>query len=206
MEWTIDSKILLSIGQDSELNYWNVSNGILIKQITVYPKIQDIKAIDLSNNGKILAIASSGKTISLWDVNGTFLRFLSLNTGSLPLDIKFSSQDSLIALYTYTGSVLVWNTLNYQLNFQTFIGPLLQGSLKEPILFKGNYIDFSVDSKLLFLSLNGMLGLVILDTETGLELPKLYPSEYVLTVSSSKTNNLIITGSDTSNEQIKLYN
>ena len=173
--WTPDSLTIISVYRNAIINFWNVSNGNLNFQADLGSKIGDIKHMDISHDGHLLAVTSTDEKFSLWSVDEpsqkiNFLKYLSENTTFESIDVQFSPKDDQIALYLITTKILIWKweVSDFNLNITKNVGILNYNGYN---YYKGNAIDFSSDGKTLYITLlNG--NVYLLDTSTGeLETP-----------------------------------
>ncbi|MGA2298296.1 MAG: T9SS type A sorting domain-containing protein [FCB group bacterium] len=113
--WTVgfsnDGKLVYTQSCDQKIRFWDLNTGNVIKTLPGYNKF--VASIDYSPGGKNLV---SGGTFSLdvWDINKKIThKNLIEQHFNLINSVAYSSEGSMMASAHWDGSIILWNTNNW---------------------------------------------------------------------------------------------
>ncbi|MCE5304605.1 choice-of-anchor D domain-containing protein [bacterium] len=105
--WSPDDQELISSSEDGKIYLWNTKTGQLIKAL-FQSQLSIISGIDLSKDGKYIAIAANDSVIKIWDKENEFL-YRELHCTEMIKKIKFSYDGTTAIGISSLGNIFIWN-------------------------------------------------------------------------------------------------
>lgn len=106
LQFTHDSRHLISAGMDSHINMWEVESWQRVRQFSDHNK--SVNSISLSPNSTRLVSGSTDHTTRIWDVeNGRLLNTLQ-DRKQVVSGVAFSPNEKWVAQVSYSGRLMIW--------------------------------------------------------------------------------------------------
>ncbi len=105
--WSPDNSELISSSEDGKIYLWNTTTGKLIRAL-FQSQMNVISGIDLSMDGKYIAIAANDSTVKIWDKDNEIL-YKELHCSELITKIKFSNDREKAIGISTKGNIFIWD-------------------------------------------------------------------------------------------------
>ncbi len=191
-----DGHSALSSSQGGELRVWNTGEELQYKTETTDADI--LNALDISHDGKYLLLSDATKNSkmwpTLWDIgqNTAVMTYTNYGINIVPGGLKISPDNHTVAatgitLFSAASDIKIWSREASQMK------------CARSIAVDGSALDYSPDGKYLLVGLRNLeqqIGrLVLLDTETCLEISTFAVGEDVYSLAFNRDGTRAITGS-----------
>lgn len=105
--WSPDNSELISSSEDGKIYLWNTSTGKLIKAL-FQSQLNVISGIDLSNDGKYIAIAANDSIVKICNKDNEIL-YKELHCSELINKVKFSNDGKKAIGVSNVGNIFLWD-------------------------------------------------------------------------------------------------
>ncbi|MCF3627132.1 caspase family protein [Planktothrix agardhii 1801] len=128
VDFSANGNYLVAGGFDKKISIIDLKKQVALPSFTAHDDI--IKVIKFHPEQQLFASGSLDSKVKLWNLQGKLIH--SFNSSDKVYDISFSKTNDLLAAVGKDGTIMIWNTKNYNL-FKKIEPPKLSNDFKNPI-------------------------------------------------------------------------
>lgn len=128
VDFSADGNYLVAGGFDKKISIIDLKKQVALPSFTAHDDI--IRVIQFHPEQQLFASGSLDSKVKLWNLQGKLIH--SFNSSDKVYDISFSKINDLLAAVGKDGTIMIWNTKNYNL-LKKIEPPKLSNDFKNPI-------------------------------------------------------------------------